>query len=222
MAEEKKSSSEPVLSNPPHIKDNQSVKKIMWFVVLALMPSNIYAVYLFGLSAFILLIVSVISAVAAETLYQLLMKKPLTLSDGSAVITGLLVAMNVPPEAPAWMVGIGSFFAIIIVKQLFGGLGFNIFNPALAARAFMIASWPVEMTTKWARFGSTNVIASDITNQSGLPEKVYDAITQATPLSALKEIPNIVFQNGVSGSVDKVYDLLLSTDMIQSLFKGNI
>ncbi|MBN2038452.1 MAG: RnfABCDGE type electron transport complex subunit D [Spirochaetes bacterium] len=222
MADEKKFLSNRILSNPPHIKDNQSIKKVMWFVILALLPSNIYAVYLFGLSAFFLLLVSVICALTAETFYQLLMKKPLTYSDGSAVITGLLIAMNVPPEAPLWMAGIGAFFAIIIVKQLFGGLGFNIFNPALAARAFMIASWPVEMTTKWSHFTTKNVLASGLTNKTGLPVKLYDAITQATPLSALKEIPDILSRNGVAASADKVYDLLFSADMIRSLFQGNI
>lgn len=222
MAEEKKSISQLILSNAPHIKDDQSVSKIMWLVVAALLPANIYAVYLFGMNALILLITSVISAVVAEALSRFLLKRPVSIKDGSAVITGLLVAMNVPPEAPAWMIGIGSFFAIIIVKQLFGGLGFNIFNPALAARAFMIASWPVEMTTKWSQFAPGNVLTQDMTNQYGLTYKLFDSITQATPLSALKSVPELLSGPGMSEAAGRVYDLLFSGKMLSSLVTGNI
>jgi electron transport complex protein RnfD len=221
MPEEKKTLSDLILSNPPHIKRDQSIRKVMWFVILALLPSNIFAVYLYGINALLLLLTSVLSALIAEAGYQLLFKKPVTITDGSAIITGLLIAMNVPPEAPVWMVAIGSCFAVIIVKQLFGGLGFNIFNPALAARAFMIASWPVEMTTKWIYFKPGNVIAANIANETGLPEKIFDAITQATPLTALKGIPDILTENaGISAN--SIYDLLFSKTMMQSLMLGNI
>ncbi|MBN2401058.1 MAG: RnfABCDGE type electron transport complex subunit D [Spirochaetes bacterium] len=148
MIETQKSLTDLIVTETPHIKDNQSIKKIMRFVILALIPSNMYAVYLFGIDALIILCVSVLSAAAAEALFQLFLKKPLSLFDGSAVITGLLVAMNVPAGLPVWIVIVGSFFSIIIIKQLFGGLGFNIFNPALAGLAFINAFWPVEMTTK--------------------------------------------------------------------------
>jgi electron transport complex protein RnfD len=148
MAEKIKSLTDLIVTDPPHIKDNQSIRKIMWVVVLALMPSNIYAVYLFGNDVLILLCASVVSAAVAELLYQLLLKKPISVLDGSAAITGLLVAMNVPAGLPVWIAAAGSFFAIIVVKQLFGGLGFNIFNPALAAIALLSAIWPYEMTTR--------------------------------------------------------------------------
>jgi Na+-translocating ferredoxin:NAD+ oxidoreductase subunit D len=137
-----------IVTDPPHIKDSQSIKKIMWFVILALLPSCIYSVYIFGIKALIVLFASVVSAVTAEALSQSILKKPVSVSDGSAIITGLLIAMNTPAELPVWIAVIASFFAIMVVKQLFGGLGFNIFNPALAALALIIAIWPVEMTTK--------------------------------------------------------------------------
>jgi Na+-translocating ferredoxin:NAD+ oxidoreductase subunit D len=158
--------------------------------------------------------------VIAEAGTRLIQKKPVTVHDGSAVITGLLVAMNVPPEAPVWMTAIGSFFAIIIVKQLFGGLGFNIFNPALAARAFMMASWPVHMTTRWHVFSGVNVLASGITNSTSMPTQAFDAITQATPLALLKEGPRILQEYNVG--IDKLHDILFSPAMLKSLFIGNI
>jgi Na+-translocating ferredoxin:NAD+ oxidoreductase subunit D len=148
MSEKIKSRADLIVTDPPHIKDSQSIKKIMWFVVLAILPSCIYSAYLFGIKALIVLFASVVSAVAAEALFQSILKKPVSVSDGSAVITGLLIAMNTPAELPVWIAVIASFFAIIVVKQLFGGLGFNIFNPALAAIALIIAIWPLEMTTK--------------------------------------------------------------------------
>ncbi len=220
MTEEKKNTRELILSNAPHIKNDQSVKMIMWLVCAALMPACVYSVFIYGISALILLVASVVSAMAAEAIFQKLMKKPVTCMDGSAVITGLLLAMNVPPEAPVWMVVIGSFFAIIIVKQLFGGLGFNIFNPALAARAFMIASWPVHMTTKWHRFSDTNVLAQNITNSSGMPDAAYDAVTMATPLGALKDMPSLLAEMNVP--IDSLYNILFSGDMFQHLLLGNI
>jgi Na+-translocating ferredoxin:NAD+ oxidoreductase subunit D len=158
MPEKTKSPADLIITDPPHIKDNQSVKKIMWFVVLTLMPSNIYAVYLFGINALILLCACVASATAAETVFQYLLKKPISVSDGSAAVTGLLIAMNTPAGLPVWIAIVGSFFAIIIAKQLFGGLGFNIFNPALAALALITAIWPDEMTT---RLGNISKVIAD-------------------------------------------------------------
>ncbi|MFH0974987.1 MAG: RnfABCDGE type electron transport complex subunit D [Spirochaetota bacterium] len=145
MTEKEKSISKLINSDSPHIRDCQSIGKIMWFVVLALLPSNVYTIYLSGISYLILLAVSVFSAAIIEFLYQAIIYKKVSIPDGSAVITGLLIAMNVPHGLPVWMTAIASFFAIIIVKQAFGGLGFNIFNPALAAIALLIALWPAEM-----------------------------------------------------------------------------
>lgn len=206
-----------LVSHPPHIRSGESVPKIMWSVVIALAPAAAFSVYLFGPAAAVLLGTAVLSAVAAEAVVRLLLRKPVTVLDGSAVITGLLLGMNVPPQAPWWMVAIGSSFAIIIVKQLFGGLGFNIFNPALAARAFCMASWPVYMTTKWHHFSATNILSPAVPNP-GLPAAAYDALTGATPLVLLREGPKILADSGIDPS--RVYDLAHSPDMLLSLFIG--
>ncbi len=208
------------ISNAPHISTGQSVPMIMWTVVAALMPAAFYSVYIFGLNSLVLLLSGVIAAVAAEALFQLGMKHPLSLTDGSAVITGLLVAMNVPPGAPWWMVAIGSFFAIIIVKQLFGGLGFNVFNPALAARAFMLASWPVHMTTGWHEFANGGRFSSGFSNNSNLPPEVFDTLSGATHLTALKEAPKLVAEHNVT--MAQINDFLTSQSVLESLFVGNI
>lgn len=218
MTNENNLSQKLILSSAPHIKTDQSLQKIMWFVVLALVPANVFAVYIYGMNALMLIITSVISAVAAEVCIQFLMKKPVTVTDGSAVITGLLLAMNLPPEAPVWMAGIGSFFAIIIVKQLFGGLGFNIFNPALAARAFLMASWPVHMTTAWHQLVPKNVMAKGLPFLQGMPGTCVDAISQATPLAILKGVPGLLTDSGCS--VNDIYSVLFSREMFQSLFIG--
>lgn len=208
------------LSSAPHLKTKDSVTSIMWMVVLALMPASVYSVYIFGLNALILLVASVAASIAAEASYQFLMKKPLTVKDGSAVITGLLVAMNVPPLAPVWLVVIGSFFAVIIVKQLFGGLGFNIFNPALGARAFLMASWPVHMTTNWYKFGGVSVLSGNVNGLEGLSPQIVDIVSQATPLTLIKEAPRLLGQPTVCGT--GLEDVLFSTDMLKSLFIGNV
>jgi electron transport complex protein RnfD len=220
MTTEKNSNPELILSNPPHLRTDQSLRKIMWMVVIALLPATVYSVYLFGLKVLFPIIASIVAAVAAEALYQALMKKPVTVSDGSAVITGLLLAMNVPPDAPIWMIVIGSAFAIIIAKQLFGGLGFNIFNPALAARAFLIASWPVEMTAKWHKFSATNVFSIDLIRDNCLSQNAFEVVTQATPLAALKEAPALLKE--MNTPISCFYDLIFSTASFKSLFIGNI
>ncbi len=222
--QEKKESKAPkielVLSNPPHIRAPQSVTSIMWLVVVSLLPALAFSVYLFGAKALYLIAVSTGTAMVAETLYQLAMRKKATPFDGSAVITGILLAMNVPPDAPLWMVGIGSAFAIIIAKQLFGGLGFNIFNPALAGRAFLLASWPVYMATAWHRFTDTNILSRGIQNCSNIPPGAFDAITGATPLAVLKGASKYI--NEMNVQADAFYTTLLSNQMLKSLALGDI
>lgn len=168
-----------VLSSSPHIKDPDSIPKIMWTVNAALIPALIMAGYFFGFKALWVTFLAVAAAVITEGAIQKLSKKPLRIHDGAAVITGVLVAFNVPASVPWWMPIIGSIFAIAIVKELFGGLGYNILNPALAARAFLLASWPVEMTANWVapREGTISGIS---------------AITSATPLNLLKQSGKII------------------------------
>ncbi|MDO4710467.1 MAG: RnfABCDGE type electron transport complex subunit D [Peptostreptococcaceae bacterium] len=155
-----------LVSSSPHIQTDTTVSNIMRDVIIALLPATCAGIYFFGMSAAINVIVAVIAAVVAEFAIQKIMKKPVTVNDLSAVVTGLLLAMNVPPTLPWWMTFIGAVFAIIVAKQLFGGLGHNFINPALAARAVLLASWPVAMTT-WTAPGA-------------------DAISTATPLAVIK------------------------------------
>ena len=155
------------VSAPPHIYGNDTIEKRMRDVLIALIPAFIMAVHRYGTQAFYTTAIAVISALIAEYLFQRISGKPVTINDFSAAITGVLLAFNLPPDVPFWVPVIGSFFAIIVVKQLFGGLGSNFVNPALAGRAFLLASFPVHMTN-WT-----------------LP----DAVSGATYLAVIKENP---------------------------------
>lgn len=134
------------VSSSPHDRGNVTTAIVMLDVIIALMPSTIFGIYHFGFSACLVVLASVVSAILAEYLYEIGMKKKLTVRDGSAAVTGLLIGLNMPPEIPLWMPILGSFFAIIIVKQLYGGLGQNFMNPALAARCFLVISFAGQMT----------------------------------------------------------------------------
>lgn len=153
-----------IMSSSPHVRSSESTARIMRDVMIALLPATAFGVYIFGLNALFVVLVSVAAAVAAEAVLQKLMHKKVTVSDSSAAVTGLLLALNLPPAVPIWIPILGSVFAIAIVKQCFGGLGHNFINPALAARAFLLVSWPTAMTT-WT---------------------FPDAVSSATPLAALK------------------------------------
>lgn len=139
------------VSGSPHVHSGESVKKIMWTVVIAMIPAWIIGVLYFGLPAIYLTIISVVSCVLFEYLFQrFILKTKTRIYDGSAVITGLLLAFNLPTYLPFWMVIIGAFVSIVVAKMSFGGLGSNIFNPALVGRVFLLISFPTEMTT-WPR-----------------------------------------------------------------------
>ena len=165
-----------LITPAPHIRTETTTQKIMSDVVIALLPAVFAGVYFFGIRAGFIMLVSVFTAVCAEALYQRLTRQEVTTWDLSAVITGLLLGMNLPPSAPLWLPVIGSLFAIIVVKQLFGGLGQNFMNPALAARALLLASYPAEMTS-WTEPGQ---------NMFGNSSSI-DTVTTATPLALLKE-----------------------------------
>ncbi len=165
----KKKETEPayLLSSSPHMAATDSVPKIMWTVVGALMPAVVYGVYNFGFNVLLTILASVLAAVITEIVINKMRNRNITVADGSAVLTGLLLAMTLPPGFPRVYAAVGSVFAIGIGKQIFGGLGYNIFNPALLGRAFLQASFSVKMTT-WI---------SPIT---------IDSITTATPLGSFK------------------------------------
>ncbi len=162
-----------VVSTSPHVFTREDTRKIMWNTVLSLLPPIIGAVYFFGFRALLVIVVSVVSAVIAEAIWLYCRKMPLSMAiDGSQVITGILLALTLPPSIPLWMVALGSIFGIIFGKQVFGGIGQNIFNPALIGRAFLMAAFPVELTT-W--------VAPNPGFHSG-----FDAVTTATPLALMK------------------------------------
>lgn len=162
------------ISASPHIRDSETIPHIMWQVNLALLPAAVFAVWWFGLTALINMLTGIVFAVGAEYSWQKAMHKSVTAFDGSACITGLLLAMSMSPILPPYMVAIGSVLAIIVAKQSMGGLGFNIFNPAHIGRAALMVSWPVAMTT-WTK----------IQDFSSLPG--VDVMTSATPLNILKQ-----------------------------------
>ncbi len=134
------------VSVSPHIRANISIPRIMWTVVIALMPAFLGSLWFFGIRALVITLLSVIAAIATEAIIQKFIGRKVTILDGSAVITGILLAFNLPPDVPLWMPVIGSVFGIIIGKHVFGGLGYNPLNPALVGRAFLLASWPIYMT----------------------------------------------------------------------------
>ncbi|MBM7871060.1 electron transport complex protein RnfD [Clostridium pascui] len=142
------------VSSSPHIRAKDTTQSIMRDVVIALLPATAAGVYFFKLQGLLVILASVLSCVAAEYIWQKATHRKVTISDLSAVVTGLLLAFNLPASVPLWLPVIGGFVAIIIGKQFFGGIGQNIVNPALLARAFLLASWPVAMTT-WTLDGST-------------------------------------------------------------------
>ena len=163
-----------IISASPHIHSDRTSKKLMYDVVIALIPAFLVSLYVFGIAALIVTVVAVISCLLFEYLIQkYLLKAAVTINDGSALITGILLAFNLPSNLPIWMIIVGSLVAIGIGKMSFGGLGFNIFNPALVGRVFLLISFPVQMTM-WP---------TALENQT----KIVDAITGATPLGIIKE-----------------------------------
>ncbi|MCX7831700.1 MAG: RnfABCDGE type electron transport complex subunit D [Actinobacteria bacterium] len=158
-----------LVTAPPHISHPDTTQKIMFTVVLSLLPIVVYDIYLFKIYAIITLFFSVFGAVFAEALIQQIRRMPSTISDGSAFLTGVLFALTLPPKVPWWISFIGGFVAIAIGKQAFGGLGYNVFNPALVGRIFVLLSWPKHLTSDWY-------------------DKVkLDAVTGATPMFVAKQ-----------------------------------
>lgn len=165
-----------LVSSSPHIRSGDTTQRIMLDVIIALIPALFAGVFYFGFRALTLTVTAVVFAVVTEAVMQKILGKPITVNDLSAAVTGILIAFNVPVTLPLWIVAIGSIFAIAIAKQCFGGLGFNFINPALAARAMMLASWPVRMTG-WVIPGADAVSTA---TPLGLIKTGTDALTSAT------------------------------------------
>ena len=151
------------VSSSPHVRAKDTTDKIMLYVILALLPASLFGVYNFGLRALILIVITILSCMASEWIFEKITKRPNTLKDLSAVVTGLLLALNLPVSLPYWQAVLGGVFAIIVVKMLFGGLGQNFMNPALGARCFLLISFTGSMTAF-----------------------TYDGVSTATPLALLK------------------------------------
>ena len=194
---EKKTNSNLVVSSAPHIVSNIDTTRIMAMVVMALIPSFLVSIYVFGARVISLTLVCVVSAVFFEWAYNKLMKKRQTVGDLSAVVTGVLIAFNVPAGLPYWIAVVGCFVAIIVVKQLYGGIGKNPVNPAITARIVLFISFATEMTT-WP-----------------LPRMAADATSTATPLGILAEgggeLPNNMemFLGFIGGSMGEVSAIAL-------------
>jgi electron transport complex protein RnfD len=197
------------ISPGPHIFEKKSTPKMMADVIIALLPAVLASLYFFRGRALILLLVSVVSCVIFEAGFQLLLKRKVTVSDGSAVVTGVLFALVMPPSLPIWTVVLGCLIAIGLAKQLFGGLGFNIFNPALLGRAFLMAAFPAFLT-RWN---------APIT---------LDAVTGATPLGLVKFGGDLninyrgLFIGNVSGSLGETSSLALIIGGIYLLIRKTI
>lgn len=154
------------VSSNPHVRAKDTTSSIMLDVIIAMLPATLFGIYNFGIRAAILILVCIIACVASEGIYEYFMHKTLTIKDLSAVVTGILLALNLPVQLPIWMAIVGSVFAIIIVKQLFGGLGQNFMNPALGARCFLLLSFTGPMTNFACKY--------------------LDGVSGATPLAVLK------------------------------------
>lgn len=152
------------VSSSPHIRNKLNTSMIMFVVIIALLPATCFGIYNFGVNAALLVAICIATCVISEFIYEKLLKLPVTISDLSAVVTGLLLALNLPPSLPWWIAILGSVFAIIVVKMLFGGIGQNFMNPALGARCFLLICFTARMTNF-----------------------TYDGVTTSTPLATLKE-----------------------------------
>ncbi len=166
------------VSSSPHIRSKVTTGNIMFMVTIALLPASAFGVWNFGLPALVMLLSTTISAVLTEYIYEKLMHKKVTINDFSAVVTGLLLGLNMPASAPWWMGALGSVFGILIVKQLFGGLGQNFMNPALGARCFLLISFTGPMT-----------------------KFIYDGVSGPTPLALLKDGETVDTMNMLIGKI---------------------
>lgn len=197
-------------SSSPHIRSDETTKKLMFDVIIALLPALVASVFYFGFKSLVLVVASVASAVITEYACEKFMKRPITVTDLSAVVTGILLAFNLPSSAPWWIAVVGSAFAIAIVKQIFGGIGFNFLNPALAGRAFLMASWSSYLT-------------------SGFIDPATDAVSSATPLAILKgsatgQLPSVVdmLLGNIPGVIGETSSILLILGGLYLIYRGTI
>jgi len=227
----------------PHIRETEDVRTIMWTVVLTLVPVGLFSMYLFGWYAGVVIVASVASCVIFEAAWQLAARKAVTISDGSAIITGLLLAFVMPPNVPIYVIVVSAAVAMIVAKHFFGGLGCNIWNPALVGRAFAqvaypsvvsLSAWPIVKGRGWER------LLVDVRHSVGAASstRVYDAVTQATPLAydALQSLvpaktgavnamyPNLkaLFVGTVPGCIGETSSLLILIGGLFLIYRGYV
>jgi electron transport complex protein RnfD len=197
-----------LLASSPHIASTVSTRQLMANVLIALAPAAVFGIVIFGLPALVTILVSMISAMAAETLFRALTRQDIRVGDLSAAVTGLLLALVLPPATPHWMTALGAIFAIIVAKEFFGGIGANVFNPALIGRAFLIMSFPAAITT-WSPPRSFLAGGEDL----------IDSLSGATPLNILKlggtvaDVGADFAAGGLAASADYV-------NILKTLFTG--
>lgn len=200
------------VSSSPHVRSKVNTSSVMLTVLIALLPSALFGVYNFGPHALMLILITVAVCVATEAVYEKIVHKKLTIQDYSAAVTGLLLALNLPPSAPWWIAVIGGVFAILVVKQLFGGLGQNIMNPALGARCFLLISFTGRMT--------------NFAVPSGAWGNIADTVSGATPLAALKAGESVnrvnLFLGNIQGTIGETSALAILIGAAILLAKGII
>ncbi len=196
-----------IISSSPHLHSKTTVTTIMADVLIALIPAVVASIYYFGIGSLYIILVAIASCMLSELIFEIITKRTKTLHDLSAVVTGVLLALNMPPEIPLWMVMVGSAFSIIVVKQIFGGIGKNFMNPALAGRCFMLIAWTGAMTT----FSAPHAI---------------DAVSSATPLGIMKSgsgdnLPSMldVFLGNISGCIGETSAAALILGFLYLLIK---
>lgn len=207
-----------VVSSSPHIKSTVTIETAMRDVLIALTPALIMALYFFRFSAAAVIVTSVVTAVISEAVCQKVRGRPITVKDGSAAITGLLLAFCLPPSIPCWMAVVGSASAIVLGKQFFGGLGHNIFNPALVGRAILLASWPAAATTF--------VLPLDGVT-SATPLEMMKGVAQGSATAwsnAVEQLPSLwnMFIGNIPGSLGETSALALLIGGMYLLYKGHI
>jgi len=210
------------VSAGPHIRSSVTTKSIMRDVVIALIPAGLFGIFNFGINALVLIAATVLSCVLTEYIYCRLMKKPVTIGDLSAVVTGILLAYNLPANLPVWMAIVGGVFAILVVKMLFGGLGQNFMNPALAARAFLLISFPVKMTSfAVEKIASSGVL--DYIQHGYLAVSSADAASGATPMAAIKAGETVdllsMFIGNIGGTIGETSAIAILIGGIYLLIK---
>ena len=193
------------VSSSPHVRDTVTTKNIMYDVLIAMIPAAAFGVYQFGFNALLVIILTMAACVLSEYIFEKAMKRPITIADGSALVTGMILALNMPPEIPVWVPILGGVFAIIVVKQLYGGLGQNFMNPALAARCFLLISFAGMMND----FSSASL--------------GFDSVSGATPLAMLRSGETVdlaaLVIGRIPGTIGEVSVLALLISAVYMLVK---